>query len=156
MKGPKPPFGYDSLTAYDRKRDRIYFGGGQEKGVDQTSAPWYFDVRTRTWVNPKPKGAPGRLRYTTQSAVMNYDTANDVIVLVIHRQRPDEPGVYVYDPARNEWFKPSPPLPEPVVNKRRQRNSYYDAELNVHFIHSANDGRAGGVMHAYRYKRAKR
>ena len=80
--GSRPPFGIDVNVCYDSVRDRIYVGGGQYPVAQAVAC--VLDIKTRSWLDPKPTGAPGidGSPYGTHNAVMNYDTANDALVLI--------------------------------------------------------------------------
>src|SRR5256885_14446878 len=54
-RGPPPPFGIDPTACYDTKRDRIYVGGGSYPVAPGPNAFWAYDVRTDTWIDPKPE-----------------------------------------------------------------------------------------------------
>jgi hypothetical protein len=155
--GPKPPFGIDPTCCYDAKRDRIYLGGGgYPTAPEGTNAFWIYDLKSDAWIDPKPKGAPckGSTGYSTVNAVMLYDTANDVVLLVYHSfnySKAERLGVYVYDPNANAWSE-GLAVPDKLGKNREVKNGFYDPELNAVYVHSAGDSREGGVMWAYRYK----
>jgi RNA polymerase sigma factor (sigma-70 family) len=156
-----PPWHCDFNSCYDSKRDRIYVGGGVYPVIKKgESALWMFDVKTETFTRLKPKGAPSTTCYTTSRAVMNYDSLNDVVVLILHgvtEAHGGVPGIYVYDPEKNTWEtvaeRPAALLPK---KGRHFWNGFYDPELNVHIMHHAGDSRANGTMWAWRYKRRKK
>ena len=102
-KGPKPPFGIDATACYDSRRDRIYLGGGSYPVTPAGgNALWIYDLKTDTWIDPKPKGsAGGSTSYATNYALMAYDSANDVVVLIRHSAAKEHLGVFIYDPATN-------------------------------------------------------
>lgn len=137
---PPPPTGGDVLACYDPKRDRIYMARGKRL--------WYFDVKTSAWVEPEPVGEFNAR--STYDATMNYDAANDRVV-VICLGKADEPAgrkVFSYDPQTNTAAATANPTPKDIP----QLNGFYDPVLNVHFVHAASDNREG-VMWAYRFKR---
>jgi hypothetical protein len=140
--GPVPadrqPLDGGNVTAcYDSKRDRIYAGYGRGFA--------YFDVKTSTWVLPKPRGDYDL--QTTHDAAMNYDSVNDrVVVITLGKVG----KVQVYDPNDNVFRT----TPKPVPKEVRQMNGFYDPVLNVYFIHAANDNNEGTVW-AYRYRTGK-
>ncbi|MHC4915334.1 MAG: hypothetical protein ACYTGB_07560 [Planctomycetota bacterium] len=154
-RGKLPPWNIDPNSCYDSRRDRIYLGGGLYPVIEKgQSALWGFDVKTETFSRLEPKGAPASTNYSTNRAIMNYDSVNDVVVLLHARARKGEvPGVYVYHPGRNEWETACQRPPELVGKGNPTWTGFYDPELNVHFVHIADDGRDNGVMRAYRYKR---
>jgi hypothetical protein len=85
---------------------------------------------------------------------MNYDAANDVVVLFYHdnvgpNSARKERGVFVYDPDANAWGEAPLPIPGGVC---KCPSSFYDPVLNAHFIHCAGDSADDGVMWVYRYK----
>jgi hypothetical protein len=88
---------------------------------------------------------------------MNYDSANDVAVVFYHGNiGPKETGkkgrgVYVYDPAANTWGEAPLAVPKEFC---KCPSSFYDSQLNAHFIHCAGDSADDGIMLVYRYKRA--
>src|SRR4029077_1567883 len=110
------------------------------------------------WVDLQPKGklCGGSNKYGNNQAVMDYDSANDAVILIYHAldSRPEEKkhrGVYVYEPAANSWSGPIAPLP---TEFRLCASGFYSPELNAHFIHCAGDSDDNGVMLVYRYKKA--
>jgi hypothetical protein len=90
---------------------------------------------------------------------MNYDAANDVVVLCYHdnvgpaNTGRKERGVFVYDPVTNAWGDVPLAVPKEFC---KCPSSFYDPVLNAHFIHCAGDSADDGVMLAYRYKKASR
>jgi hypothetical protein len=60
-------------------------------------------------------------------------------------------GVFVYDPAANAWADGPRTVPKEFC---KCPSSFYDPELNAHFIHCAGDSADDGVMLVYRYKKA--
>jgi hypothetical protein len=155
-KGLPAALGIDKVACLDSKRGRIYLGGN--KGL------WCYDLKANAFMDLEPKGMPPQNvdnysygPYSTGRAVMNYDAANDVVVLFYHgnigpNSTQKGRGVFVYDPATNSWGD----NPLPVTKEYRQcPSSFYDPERNVHFIHCAGDSADDGVMLAYRYKKVK-
>jgi hypothetical protein len=158
-KGPPPPFGIDATSCYDSKRERIFIGGGSYPSAPEgTNALWVYDLKTESWVNPKPKGAPckGSTGYATLNALLLYDPAHDKVLLVYHSYhytKEDRMGVYVYDPATNAWADEALDIPKGLRN-RQVKNGFYDPTLNAVFIHSASDSQDDGVIWVYRYKKS--
>ena len=150
VKGPRPPTGIDSVACYDSKRDRVYSGGG---GYPWHNVLWIYDVKANTWIDAQAKNQERIGTYGGNPATLQYDVANDVVVLVLHKEEPESRGVNIYDPETNVWNEAPLPLPEEV--KGQCWNSFYDPELNVHFFHLAHDSRDNGVIWVYRYKRAR-
>jgi hypothetical protein len=150
-KGPPPPFGIDSVACHDVKRDRIYVGGG---AYPSANALWIYDVKTNTWIDPQPAGQPGKgnPNYGGGSAAMQYDAANDLVVLTLYRAQAERRGIYLYDPEANRWTTEPRPLPKELT-ERRMLNAFYDPLWNVHFFHAAGDSDANGTMWVYRVKR---
>jgi hypothetical protein len=138
--GPKPPFGIDSTCCLDTKRNRIYIGGGSYPVASGSNAFWIFDLNTNTWIDPQPSGSPGN-SYATAYAFMNYDSVDDVVILVKHTAK----ELHIYDPKTNSWSQPSGAVPG-ISNV----NAFYDPGLNVVFAHNAGDNREG-EMWVYRY-----
>lgn len=157
--GPAPIAGWDAISCYDSKRDRIYIGGGNTRfKIKEGNTLWIFDVKTNTWIDPNPTGELPSPYYSTQIASMNYDTANDVVILFLYNfsEINQTRGVYAYDPEKNTWSLVNNQFPQIWDNRTWQRsavNTFYDPELNVHFCHVAGDSAANGVMIAYRYKK---
>jgi hypothetical protein len=154
-KGPPPPFGIDPTACYDTKRDRIYVGGGSYPVADGPNALWAYDVKTDTWIDPKPAGAccGGSNSYNTNIAAMTYDQSNDVVVLNLHKgENKGRTGLWVYRPGDNAWEERPRPFPDGMSWK--QVNAFYDAELNVHIYHSAGDSQPDGSIRVYRWKAA--
>jgi hypothetical protein len=164
-KGPPPPFGIDANACLDRKRNRIYFGGGYYPVAPGPNALWCYDVETNAWIDLQPRGKPclGCNRYGPNHALLHYDSANDVVVLFYHRLPGAPPdgafnpgvkalGIYIYDPAANTWTE----TPLPLAREIGQcPNAFYSPEMNAHFIHCAGDSTDNGVVSVYRYKRPK-
>jgi hypothetical protein len=159
VKGPKPPFGIDATACYDSKRERIYMGGGSYPVAPAGSnAFWIYDLKTNTWIDPHPKGAPARgsTSYPTKNALMLYDSINDVVLLIVHSSfdsSADRVGIYVYDPTTNSWSTEGLPVPGKLAGNRKPKNGFYDPELNAVFIHTAGDSQDDGVIWVYRYRR---
>ena len=124
-KGPPPPFGIDPTACYDTKRDRIYIGGGSYPVAEGPERLWVYDVKTDTWIDPKPRAhcCGGSNSYNTNIAVMTYDQANDVVVLNLHTTgRKGRPaGSWVYDPEANAWDGQPRPFPEGLKWKAGER-----------------------------------
>jgi len=160
--GPVPPFGIDATSCVDTRRDRVYIGGGSYPVTPQgTNAFRYYDLKTNTWVDPQPKGAPcrGSNSYPTKNALMVYDPGNDVVLLVVHSFHDDKAerlGVYVYDPKANAWAEEPLAIPDKLARDRNPKNGFYSAEHNAVFLHSAGDSRDDGVIWVYRYKGASK
>lgn len=153
VKGPNPPFGIDGTACYDSKRERIYIGGGNYPIAPTPNALWIYELSTNTWINPNPKGSRMR-HYGTNVATMHYDSANDVVVLIMHEKKRESRGVNIYDPKTNAWNEA--PLALPAEVPGQCWNAFYDPELNLHFFHLARDSTPDGVIWVYRYKRAKK
>ncbi len=159
-KGPKNTISYCELHCYDSKRNRVYLAGGRGAGrlPKGSNALWVYDLKTHTWIDPKPKGSPcaGIPAYAITTAFMLYDSASDVVVMFSHKTGRDKSvdmrGMYVYDPARNAWATVSRSLPKGT--ERLPGHGFYDHKLNAHFYFAAGDSRGGGKMLVYRYKRA--
>jgi hypothetical protein len=155
--GPRVPFGIDASACLDTKRERIYFGGGYyDVAPAGTNAFWCYDVKTNAWMDLQPKGKPcgGKNRFGPDTTIMNYDSANDAVVMFNHNYGDDKPdgyrGIFVYDPSTNAWSDLS--LPKEI---RDHCNSFYSPDLNAHFIHTAGDSADNGTMWVYRYKRVE-
>ncbi|MCY2954932.1 MAG: hypothetical protein NTU53_23630 [Planctomycetota bacterium] len=159
-KGPKPPFGIDATSCYDPKRDRICIGGGSYPVAPAgANAFWIFDLKTDTWIDPKPKGSPchGSASYPTKNAVMVYDPSSDRVLLVFHSFHDDKPerlGVYVYDPNANAWADEALAIPAKLGQNRQAKNGFYDPQLNAVFIHSAGDSQDDGTIWVYCHRRS--
>jgi hypothetical protein len=153
-KGPPPPFGIDPTACYDTKRDRIYVGGGSYPVAEGPNALWIYDVRSDTWIDPKPKGTccGGSNSYNSNIATMTNDQASDVVVLNRHKGEAGagQTGLWIYDPKNNAWDERPRPFPAGV--KWKQVNAFYDPELNVHVYHHAGDSEVGGSILVYRWK----
>jgi hypothetical protein len=154
-KGLPAAIGIDKAACLDPKRERIYLGGNKDL--------WCYDLKTNAFLDLKPRGKPPQTSdgyaygpYSTSRAVMNYDSANDVVVLFYHGNvGPDavrkERGIFVYDPVANAWAEAPLAVPREFS---KCPSSFYDPELNAHFIHCAGDSADDGTMLVYRYKRA--
>jgi len=132
--GPRPA-SYDACTSYDPKRERIYFAHGNTLST--------YDLATNAWSLSAAPNAWG-----TNHSFMNYDSVNDVAVMVNTATDPQDLGVFVYDPGSNAWTRVSTSVPAGVIS---HVNAFYDPFLNAHFVHSASDNNEG-PMWVYRYK----
>jgi hypothetical protein len=153
-KGLPAPLGIDKVACLDPKRERVYLGG--------TKSFWCYDVKANAFTDLQPKGKPPETAdgyaygpYSTSRSVMNFDSANGVAVLFYHsnvgsKTTGNGRGIFVYDPAANAWSEPLTVPPE----LRKCPSSFYDPELNAHFIHCAGDSADDGTMLVYRYKKA--
>jgi len=151
-KGPLPT-GMDHSSCYDPKRDRVYMGGGIYNDVKKPEDNFFiYDIKTATWTKPNPTGK-FPLNYTSCGAFFNYDSVNDVVVLLMDWGK----ETYVYNPETNAWAEPLT-TPKGVGHDAAGANSFgngfYDPELNAFFCHFAGDGYPNGTMWAYRYKKA--
>jgi hypothetical protein len=92
---------------------------------------------------------------------MNYDVANDVVVLFFHRWQmgpvdsdvqPGQAsrGIYVYDPATNAWTEEPLSMPRGIS---QCPSGFYNPDLKAHFLHVAGDSADNGNMWVYRYKK---
>lgn len=157
-KGLPAAIAIDKVACLDPKRERIYLGGN--KGL------WCYDLKANAFIDLQPKGRPPKTSdgyaygpYSTSRAVMNYDAANDVVVLFYHdnvgpaNTSRKERGVFVYDPEANAWGEAPLPVPKEFC---KCPSSFYDPVLNAHFIHCAGDSADDGVMLVYRYKKGNR
>ena len=159
-RGPRPPFGIDATACYDSKRERIYLGGGSYPvAPTDRNAFWIYDLKTNTFIDPKPHGQPcqGSTSYPTKNALMLYDSANDVVLLIVHSffdSDKDRLGIYVYDPKTNAWAAKALPVPDRLGLNNKPKNGFYDPVLNAVFIHTAGDSQEDGVIWAYRYRRS--
>jgi hypothetical protein len=155
-KGVPTPLGIDKVACLDTKRQRIYMGSNKDL--------WCYDLKANAFIDLQAKGLPPPNvdnyvygPFSTARSVMNYDAVNDVVVVCYHGNvGANSPlkgrGVYVYDPAANAWGEAPRTVPKEFG---KCPSSFYDPELNVHFIHCAGDSADDGTMLAYRYKRAK-
>lgn len=146
-RGHAPPFGIDPTACHDRKRDRIYIGGGAYPVAKGENALWIFDVLSRGWINPRPKGSPGGNHYGTNVAVMTCDFLKDSVHLF--RSRGKNRGLYIYDAGKTAWRDKPVSLPT-FWRKRIGASGFFHPTLGVHFIHTANDSSANGTIIVYR------
>jgi hypothetical protein len=157
-KGLPAPLGIDKVACLDTKRQRIYLGGN--------NAFWCYDLKVNEFIDLRAKGQAPQAHdgyafgpYSTSRSVMNYDAANDVVVLGYHGNVSLQGdgtkgrGVYVYDPTTNAWAEEPLKIPREFC---KCPSSFYDPELNAHFIHCAGDSADDGVMLVYRYKKSSR
>jgi hypothetical protein len=132
VRGPRPPFGIDATACYDSKRERIYLGGGSYPVAPAGSNAFRsYDLKTDTWVDPKPQGQPGKgsTSYPTKNALMLYDSVNNVVLLIVHSffdSDQDRLGVYVYDPSTNAWIAEALPVPERLGRNNKPKNGFND------------------------------
>jgi hypothetical protein len=148
--GPPPPFGIDPTAAYDPIHKRIYMGGGNYPITPEGQNPfWVYDLESDTWIDPAPEGNPGGNHFGTAVAVMDYDSAKDVVLLFRHSAGSGgQRGIFEYDPEDNRWTRIDVEIPFPAD---RAVNAFYDACQNAHFFHVAGDSRDDGVIYAYRH-----
>jgi hypothetical protein len=156
-KGLPAPTGIDKVACLDAKRERIYLGSAKSF--------WCYDWKQNAFIDLQPRGMPpvaedgyAYTAFSTSRAVMDYDTAADVAVLFHHgnvgpNSAQQGRGVFVYDPVANAWGEAPLPIPKELC---KCPSSFFDPELNAHFIHCAGDSADDGIMLVYRYKRAGR
>jgi len=147
------PFSTAGLACLDTKRERIYIACG-------SNVFWCYDIKANTWTDLKAKGNACQALISSHTALMNYDSANDAVVLFLNfNKNPngnnDEQfsGVYVYDPASNSWGEKALSVPKEF---HKVQNAFYSPDLNAHFIHCASNSADDGTMLGYRYKREKK
>ena len=155
--GPALPFGIDATACYDPKRARIYLGGGAYPVAPSgVNAFRIFDLKNNAWIDPHPEGAPchGSNSYATNIAAMEYDAANDVVIVFrFGGEKAEERGIFIYDPTSNAWSEAAQSFP---AKWGQCTNAFYDPELNAYFFHVAHDSADDGVIWVYRYKRPAR
>jgi hypothetical protein len=154
--GPPLPFGIDATSCYDSKRDRIYIGGGSYPVAPAgTNAFRVYDLKTNTWLDPQPTGAPcrGSNSYPTHSAAMIYDTANDLVLLFRYAGKKEERGIFIYDPTANAWTETAARIPEAWGNKNA--NAFYDPVFNAYFFNVGGDSSDNATVWVYRHRRAR-
>jgi len=130
-------------------------GGGS--GVPAGTTPgdnfFIYDVKTAAWLKPNPQGT-FPLYFGSNGAFFNYDTTNDVAVLMVNWGQ----QIYIYSPDSNTWVQLPASMPADlvnVINSGVSANGFYDPVLNAFFLHFARDGQANGTMWVYRYKKGK-
>jgi hypothetical protein len=146
--GPTPPVHSMTSVCYDSKRDRLYLASDKRSPGDapaeRSVVLWSYDIQANKWLDLQPRNAwKGVL--SQSMAVMNYDQANDAVVVM----EKEKMTVRIYDPKDNAWSDQPVKIDGPA--SKTQWNSFYDSDLNVHFLHAAGDGQVG-KMWAYRYK----
>jgi hypothetical protein len=151
MKGDKPIPGYNFLSCFDSKRQRIVQMFGYKL--------WFYDVATETGINPKAKGQDKVTANSCVQSTLSYDVAGDVIVLWLYgpgKGKADRAGLYVYDIKKNAWTtEPSKFHEDRKKLYRPCWSAYYDPKLNAHIFFGAHDSGEKGGMFAYCYKRAE-
>ena len=85
---------------------------------------------------------------------MIYDSANDLVLLFRHAGRPEERGIFIYDPTANAWTEAAARIPEAWGNKNA--NAFYDPVLNANFFNVGGDSSDNATVWVYRHKRAQR
>jgi len=148
------PDANDMTACLDVKRKRLYFGGGGYPVVEKgANALWVYDFATDSFIDAKPTGAPcgGSNSYSTNIAMMHFDVANDVVVLLRVKGTAQQRGVFVYDPKTSGWTTATTEIPRDL--QVRQDSGFYHPGWNAHVIYGARDGRTDGKMYVYRYKR---
>lgn len=130
---------YSSIGCHDTRRDRVY--------VLSRNRFIAFDLKTNRW--SELAAGPQGMGYVTAGQI-NYDPAGDVVVGISFSDREGRAGrgASIYDPETNRWSERPAPMPAARGNAA---NSYYDANLDVHFVYVASDSGDNGVMLAYRY-----
>ncbi len=146
--GPPPPFGIDSTSCHDTKRDRVYIGGGAYPVAPGPNALWIYEVAANRWMDPSPAGSPGGNHFGTNVALMLCDAAADRVLVVRHQG--SRRGVHAYDPAANAWGGSPAPLPSAWPGGKFA-NGFYHTGLGVHFFHVAGDSADDGVVFVYRH-----
>jgi hypothetical protein len=150
--GPRPPFTMQGQCAYDPKRDRVYLGGGgTEKTAKNTECLWIYDVKGNSWTNAKAAGSKYKTWGCNGTAVANYDTVGDRLVMFHFAAR----TVNVYDPDKNAWS--SGPLEAKIDAGDRSRvrlSGFYDPETNAHYFHAASVSRTDNAIWVYRHRKA--
>ena len=152
--GPPLPFGIDATSCHDAKRKRIYIGGGSYPVTPAgTNAFRIYDLKTDAWIDPQPTGAPcgGSNSYSTHSAAMIFDPASDRVLVFRYAGKPEERGIFIYDPITNSWSAASGGFPEKWGTLNA--NAFYDPMLNAYFFHLAGDSDDNGTVWVYRHKR---
>jgi hypothetical protein len=141
---------YDGVCCYDEKRQRLYVLNRNKKdpGVFRI-----YDVAENVWTDPAPSVRPDVVAGTSYSctrATAHFDSANGVVVLRLRGRRAAKPGIYVYDPGKNQWS------PEPVTSGTGGAHGFYDPVLNAHFFFDAGDRKLDpGVIRVWRYRRKR-
>ena len=157
--GPLPPRPGDAPSCYDSKRRRVYIGMGaypsEFEGPKNQNRVWAFDIEGSTWIDLKATGelppvAGGVSGCSTTK--MHYDSANDAIIFISVREDANNSletrGIYAYSPDENKWEKAAGSFPE-SWEPRAGTHTFYDPELNAHFIYRVRDKR---LVFVYRYK----
>ena len=155
--GPKLPFGIDATSCHDPKRARIYIGGGAYPVTPAgTNAFRIYDLKTDTWLDPQPQGAPchGSNSYATNSSAMIYDPANDRVLLFRYAGKKEERGIFIYDPEANAWSEASARIPAEWGDKNA--NAFHDPVLGVYFFNVGGDSSDNATVWVYRHKPVKR
>lgn len=151
-----PPTGYDHCTAYDSKRDRVYYYKRDGKTAEENFL--MYDLKENAWSAPRPKG-PGPLYASANQSIFIFDPASDRLVSIRCHTTKDEPGqrqgVYAYDPATNSWAEPRALPPEVTKAIKSASYGFYDPVLNVYFCYFASDSRDDGSMWVYRFQKAR-
>ena len=160
--GPPPPRPIDAASCYDPKRNRVYvamgsYGGGKKEIKSIENRVWAYDVARNVWVDLKAKGdLPPRPRAVSGCGIskMHYDSKNDTILYFALGADLNESlvnrGIYAYAAETNEWKKVTARFPDSWEGGGG--HSFYDPELQAHFIYKARDSSSKGLMFVYRYK----
>jgi hypothetical protein len=149
--GPSPDSrDYDGVSCLDAKRQRLYVFNRNKK---DPGAFRIYDVANNAWIDPAPSVRPDVVAgaaYSCTRATAHYDSASDVVVLRLRGKQAAKPGIYVYDPGKNQW------TPEPVTSGTGGAHGFYDPVLNAHFFFDAGDRKfEPGVIRAWRYRRKR-
>lgn len=136
--------GYEGVSCYDTRRHRVYLLNNQENffGI--------YDVASNKWIASRDEFSPGKASgrgYHSTISMVNYDAANDVMVL-FHKGE-DQRGVWIYDPTAERWRTREPLDVEP----RRGMHGFYSPAVNAHYFFDAGDSRTEpGNIWVWRYQ----
>jgi len=150
--GPSPDApDYDGVSCLDTRRERLYVfnRNGKKPGIFMI-----YDIAGNAWIDPAPAVRPDVVAgsgYSCTRATAHYDSVSDVVVLRLRGRNASKPGIYVYDPGKNQW------TPEPLTSGTGGAHSFYDPGLNAHFFFDAGDRKLDpGVIRAWRYRRVSK
>jgi hypothetical protein len=129
--------GSASLGIYDSKRELVYLGSSLD-------AFYKFDSKTNAYTKLSGS-APGSPSFSNNQSGMSYDSINDMVIFLNFGGQ----TVYTYNPETDTWGSAGS-IPGGFSNTN---GTFYDSELNAHFVFTAGDSRDNGKIWVYRYKR---
>ncbi len=147
--GPAPAGGYEGLSCFDTKRNRIMCFNSK------SGALGIYDVAGNVWVKPGDDFSPQTVTdggMCTNGGMADYDSANDVAIVFLGGKNKDKHGAFVYDCEKGKWLNREP-LPD---SARKGRSGFYSRKHNAHYFWDVGDSRTTpGDIWVWRYRNPK-